>query len=254
MNREEVLKSINNQCQCQLVNLSHIFEQIKVSYKTIDNNSCVDNAKINLVDINLDGKIVLKDGNKIYTYRFDSNDMESIVKNKEDDSSKLYDVFRSMCKLLSERYQIDHHQKVNEIIPPNTILDWLVIGLVCLPTLCYLNRSVLHYLFDWNGYLSSVLIPILDNDTVLLTIIILEFVTHSIETYMFLIPKLRTYKVPNKLWYGWMIWGIIEGYGPVRRIDNYSSDCDCSCYYNQNQNQEKLTIKPLVVVDKEKEY
>lgn len=253
MNKEDVLKSINNQCQCQLTKLCQIFEKIKIPYQTIENSNCVGKAKVELIDINLDGEIVLNDGNKIYRYHFDSNDMNAIDTNKENDPSQLYVMFRHICKTLMERYQIDHYPKLDKVIPPNNILDWLIIGLVCLPTLCYLNRSILHYLFNWNGYLSSILIPILDDDTVLITIIILEFVTHAIETCMFLVPKLQSYKVPSKLWYRWIIFGVIEGYGPVRRIDNYSSYYDCSCYCNQDQNQNS-TMKPLLVVDKEKEY
>lgn len=248
MNKEEVLKSINDQCQYQLNHLCEIFEREKIPYKSVDNEHNADTTtKIKLVDINLNGEISLNNKDKIYRYHFTDTEVKDTADtDKDDDPSKLYDMFHSIYKTLIERYPIDHCQKLDKVIPPNTMLDWLIIGLVCLPTLCYLNRSVLYGLFGWNQYLSSMIVPILDNDTILITIIILEFVTHSIETYMFLIPKLKSCKIPSKLWPRWIIWGVIEGYGPVRRIDNYCQHC---CNLNQDQNS---ILKPLLVVDKEK--
>ncbi|CCD26269.1 uncharacterized protein NDAI_0H00950 [Naumovozyma dairenensis CBS 421] len=114
--------------------------------------------------------------------------------------------------------------QINEVKCPSSLVDWLIILGVTLPTLCYLYRPVLYYLFECIpsfGYsnIKETLVTILDDDFVIIMIIISEFVIHFVETWFLLRPKLLYYRVPTDFILEWYFFGILEGYGPVKRLE-----------------------------------
>ena len=111
--------------------------------------------------------------------------------------------------------------QVNEMAYPGSILEYLIIFGVCLPTLCYKFRKLLYFGFQWIPLpqdLSNLLLKFLDNDSVLLSIIVLELIIHLGETLLLLRPRLEYYRVPNDFLIEWYFFGLLEGYAPVRRL------------------------------------
>ncbi|CCK69712.1 uncharacterized protein KNAG_0C06160 [Huiozyma naganishii CBS 8797] len=109
--------------------------------------------------------------------------------------------------------------EIREVIPPNTVLDWLIVGGVFLPTLCYVYRPALYCLGKLPLFPAAVL-ALLDNDRVLLAIIVLEFVAHAAETLFIVVPKLQYYRTRSQDRTAWLLLGLLEGYGPARRLDD----------------------------------
>ncbi|CCF59472.1 hypothetical protein KAFR_0H00630 [Kazachstania africana CBS 2517] len=117
--------------------------------------------------------------------------------------------------------------KIDTVVPPDNILDMLIIAGVCLPSVCYFNRDILTLtLSPLNMFIPQLgngLLRLLNNDSVLISIIILEFAVHLTESLVFLRPRLNYYNVPSRCAIKWYFWGIIEGYSPVRRINRLAS-------------------------------
>ena len=91
---------------------------------------------------------------------------------------------------------------------------------VALPPLCYLYRPALHAIFFLvPNPVGSTLEAWLDSDLVLRLIIVAEFLTHALETLIFVVPRLKYYRVPGEFVPEWLLLGLLEGYGPARRLD-----------------------------------
>ena len=67
--------------------------------------------------------------------------------------------------------------------------------------------------------MGSTLEACLDSDLVLRLIIVAEFLTHAFETLIFVVPRLKYYRVPGEFVPEWLLLGLLEGYGPARRLD-----------------------------------
>lgn len=224
MNKQDVVKNINGQCQWQLQDVVKLLsKEGEITLDSLD-------EKVTLLDINWDGAMTLECLGK--TYSFDGCvDNANNEASQLNDPTKLYDIFHEVHKHITNKNNMAPW-RINKVIGPTSLLDWLIILGVCLPTICYFYRPFLYVLFAWDTRHKTVL-QWLDNDKVLVAIIILEFFTHGIETWRFLIPQLRFHRVNPKLLPQWLFWGLLEGYGPVRRLQRYAAT---------------LAIPPLVVI------
>lgn len=108
--------------------------------------------------------------------------------------------------------------QINGMSYPSSIMEYLIIFGVLLPVVCYNYRPLLHQL-----PISLSLCEFLDNDIVLRTLMALMFLTHLIESLVFLRPKLNFYRVPPDFLIEWYLFGILEGYSTVRRLKEMAS-------------------------------
>lgn len=111
--------------------------------------------------------------------------------------------------------------QVKKSLAPSTIADILVLLAVPLPLVCYFYRPLLHYI----PIIGSLLY---DKDNYLLIIIALELCIHMCESIVFLRPKLRYYRVPTDCQIEYYFWGILEGYSPVRRLNQYGTPLEAA--------------------------
>lgn len=225
VNKQDVVKNINSQCQWQLHDLVILLSK----ERDIPMDTRVD-AKVTLLDINWCGAMTLECLGQTYSCDgcVDSANKMLLQMN---DPTKLYDIFHETHRHVTNKNNMAPWS-IDKVIGPNSLVDWLIILGVCLPSLCYFYRPVLYILFAWDTHSKTVL-HWLDNDKVLLAIIILEFFTHAMETWRFLIPQLKFHRVHPAIWPQWLFWGLLEGYGPVRRLKSYTAT---------------LSIPPLVVI------
>lgn len=105
--------------------------------------------------------------------------------------------------------------KINTCLSPSTLADFLVLLVVPLPMVCYIYKPLLL----WIPIIGSILY---DNEPYLITIIILEILCHIIESVIFITPLLSYYSIPVDLQVEWYVWGLLEGYGPVRRLNAFA--------------------------------
>lgn len=128
-------------------------------------------------------------------------------------------IFDRMFRIAAEKRHLSPVQ-VATVEYPCTLVDWLILVGVTLPALCYLHRPVLHCIFSLvPNPVGATLETWLNSDRVLLLIILAEFVTHALETVFFIVPRLKYYRVPGEFVPEWLLLGLLEGYGPARRLD-----------------------------------
>lgn len=104
--------------------------------------------------------------------------------------------------------------QVNEMSYPMTIPEYALICAVFLPLVCYKYRRVLYWL-----PLPSSVAGFLDNDVVLGSVMLFAVVAHVIEVLTILRPKLRFYRVPTDFLIEWYLFGILEGYPCIKRLN-----------------------------------
>lgn len=104
--------------------------------------------------------------------------------------------------------------QVNDMSYPSTVPEYALICAVFLPFLCYKYRSLLYWL-----PLPSALLKFLDNDLVLGGVILFAVVTHFIEVITILRPKLIYYRVPTDFLIEWYVFGMLEGYPCIKRLE-----------------------------------
>ncbi|CAI4057778.1 hypothetical protein SUVZ_02G5810 [Saccharomyces uvarum] len=152
--------------------------------------------------------------------------MEKIVYFIDNDSGNdtrtaagIKQIFDRMFRIAAEKRHLSPVQ-VATVQYPCTLVDLLIIVGVTLPALCYLHRPALHCIFSLvPGPVGATLERWLDSDRVLQLIILAEFVTHGLETIFFTVPRLKYYRVPGEFVPEWLFLGLLEGYGPARRLD-----------------------------------
>lgn len=110
------------------------------------------------------------------------------------------------------------HFQIDDMAYPESISDYLIILGVLLPVLCYKYRSLLYWL-----PMPAYVCEYLDNDAVLRTIILLEFVTHLVEVRFLLKPKLQFYRVPPDFLIEWYLFGMLEGFATFKRLKNMAA-------------------------------
>lgn len=211
MSKQEVITSINKQCQQQLQDL--------VLFLGVKNKR---SSTVTLLDIDTSaGQLTVSYGRKHYTAK-----CSNVLKDGCESPVELYDLFHRIHRELAMQRGLSP-LKLTTVTPPQGLIDYAVILGVFLPTICYFYRPLLYILFGWNDY-SREIVPVLDNDRILLAIIIGEFTTHLLETLWWLHPLLTFHRVPraSPLWFQWTFWGILEGYGPVRRLNQGRSYCN----------------------------
>lgn len=102
------------------------------------------------------------------------------------------------------------HVQINEMRYPESFADYTIIVLAFFPLACYYRRNLLSYVPFVGHYF--------DNDYLLLGIQIAAFLCHILECLILLKPILDFYRVPTDFLVEWYFFGILEGYGPVRRL------------------------------------
>ncbi|CAI4059409.1 hypothetical protein SKDZ_04G6670 [Saccharomyces kudriavzevii ZP591] len=128
-------------------------------------------------------------------------------------------VFDRMFRIAAEKRNLSPVQ-IDTVEYPCTLTDLLIIAGVALPSLCYFYRPALHALFSLvPNPVGAALEKWLDSDRVLQVIILAEFLTHALETLIFIVPRLKYYRVPGEFVPEWLLLGLLEGYGPARRLD-----------------------------------
>lgn len=103
------------------------------------------------------------------------------------------------------------HIQINEMSYPNSIGEYLLIFLVMMPPVCYFNRSLLQWVPVVGAWL--------DNDALLLTVFVATVVCHFAECILLLKPKLDFYRVPTDFLIEWYLFGLLEGYPAVKRLN-----------------------------------
>lgn len=113
-------------------------------------------------------------------------------------------------------------------VGPSSFLDWFVIVLVFLPTICYLSRNFLWGLIMNPLHILGIQLPFeslrlqvykaLDNDSVLLGIIAAEYIIHLFETLFLLKPQLDAHEMSFGVRFQWYVMGLIEGFAPIKRL------------------------------------
>ncbi|QLL30818.1 hypothetical protein HG536_0A06330 [Torulaspora globosa] len=111
------------------------------------------------------------------------------------------------------------HIQINDMSYPDTAIEYIVIIGVFLPFICYKWRKVLSWL-----PLPSLVIEFLDNDNVLRGIMALAIVTHVLETWTLLRPRLNYYRVPTDFLVEWYLFGLLEGFAPVKRLERMARE------------------------------
>ena len=167
----------------------------KIYLSDYDNDSIVITFKMRDIPLPLD---------KIILY---PNELNEIYK---DNTKKL-----NQFLLLVSRNANKSLLKINTCLSPRTLADFLVLLVVPLPIVCYIYKPLLL----WIPIIGSILY---DNESYLITIIILEILCHITESIIFITPLLSYYSIPIDLQVEWYIWGLLEGYGPVRRLNAFA--------------------------------
>lgn len=108
--------------------------------------------------------------------------------------------------------------QVSDMCYPSTLVEYFILLGISLPVICYFFRQVLYWL-----PFPSVVLEFLDNDNVLRSIIGLVIGIHLVETWVFLKPKLQFYRVPTDFLIEWYLFGVLEGYPPVRRLEKMAA-------------------------------
>lgn len=116
--------------------------------------------------------------------------------------------------------------KLDKVLYPCGVADLLVILAVLLPPLCYLYRPLLHWLFPPQAPVLGQLGQLVDSDYRLLAVIVLEFAIHAGEVYLGLWPLLHYYRITESpdLLIEYTLFGLLEGYGPIRRLKSLQWD------------------------------
>ncbi|AJU71577.1 AFH_G0013230.mRNA.1.CDS.1 [Saccharomyces cerevisiae] len=128
-------------------------------------------------------------------------------------------IFNKMFRIAAEKRKLSLIQ-IDTVEYPCTLVDLLILVGVALPPLCYLYRPALHAIFFLvPNPVGSTLEAWLHSDLVLRLIIVAEFLTHALETLIFVVPRLKYYRVPGEFVPEWLLLGLLEGYGPARRLD-----------------------------------
>ncbi|QLQ78381.1 hypothetical protein HG537_0A06280 [Torulaspora globosa] len=109
--------------------------------------------------------------------------------------------------------------QINDMSYPDTFVEYLVIIGVFMPFICYKWRQVLLWL-----PLPSIVVEFLDNDNVLRVIMVLEILTHFLETWTLLRPRLNYYRVPTDFLVEWYLFGLLEGFAPVKRLERMARE------------------------------
>lgn len=106
------------------------------------------------------------------------------------------------------------HIQINDMSYPDTVVEYIVIIAVLLPFICYKWRKVL-----WWLPIPSSVASFLDNDNVLRGVMLFAFLTHLLESWALLRPKLNFYRVPTDFLVEWYLFGLLEGFAPVKRLE-----------------------------------
>ncbi|SMN22261.1 similar to Saccharomyces cerevisiae YDR476C Putative protein of unknown function [Maudiozyma saulgeensis] len=105
--------------------------------------------------------------------------------------------------------------KINTCLGPRTPADLAVLLVVPLPLVCYLYRPLLLWIPIIGNYLS-------ENPNYILWIIGLELLCHLCESLTFIKPLMFRYSIAPDLQVEWYMWGLLEGYSPVRRLNAFA--------------------------------
>lgn len=108
--------------------------------------------------------------------------------------------------------------QVNDMSYPSTVLELIILVLAQLPLVCYYFRSVLYWL-----PIPLALKQFLDSDVTLLGVTLLAYITHALEVLFLLKPRLEFYRVPTDFLIEWYLFGILEGYAPVKRLEQLAT-------------------------------
>lgn len=105
--------------------------------------------------------------------------------------------------------------RINEMSYPGQFVEYFIIAMVMLPFFALVNKTFLQYL-----PLPSSIINLLSQDKVLVSVIIFTVTCHALECYYLLRPRLNYHRVPTDFLVEWYFFGMIEGYGAVRRFND----------------------------------
>lgn len=119
----------------------------------------------------------------------------------------------TMAHQAADKRRLSYIQ-VNDMSYPGTILEYFVIIAAQLPLICYTYRQVLYWL-----PVPLAVKQYLDSDLKLLGVAVLALLIHLFETLFLLRPRLEFYRVPTDFLIEWYLFGILEGYAPVRRLE-----------------------------------
>lgn len=107
------------------------------------------------------------------------------------------------------------HVIINAVAYPQNFIEYLIIFLAFLPFAAYKNRSILMYL-----PFPAVIVQFLSKDFVLIAVMLFVLVVHGAECIFLLRPKLNFYRVPTDFLVEWYFFGMLEGYGAIRRFNS----------------------------------
>ena len=102
--------------------------------------------------------------------------------------------------------------QITTVVAPNSLQDFLVLLLTPLPALCLTwPQFVLPYIPVLGSYL-------MDKPDYITAIFIAEILIHALECIVLLRPQLEYFRVQPDVAIEWYLFGLLEGYGAVRRV------------------------------------
>ena len=107
--------------------------------------------------------------------------------------------------------------QITTVVAPNSLQDFLILMLIPLPALCLIwPQSILPYIPILGPYLS-------DKPDFISAICVVELLIHALECIVLLRPQLEYYRVQPDVAIEWYLFGLLEGYGAVRRVKELGS-------------------------------
>ncbi|KAH3899446.1 uncharacterized protein SCDLUD_004889 [Saccharomycodes ludwigii] len=210
--RESVIRHINKNYRASLHDYIYV-------YGTVDEKLPI--RQLRLVDCDLDSITIsyLKD-----FQLQDDEDLFEIIKFDQGtrkclNYAEVQDKLIEMAEVAAKKRNLSHIQ-INEMRYPTSFLDILIIILVFLPTMSYI------WLLPLQDLLKKSELPIivflsqnLFQPKILIGIQLAAIFTHFLEIYILLKPKLTFYRVPTDYLVEWWFFGLLEGYGVIRRFN-----------------------------------
>lgn len=198
-NVQDLLANMNKKHKLALEDYLYVFGGVSSSEKVL-------NVRL----LNLDSQCMTI----LFNHKDIEYDIEKIIifEPPLEDRSEATARLNRMAREAAAKRHLAHFQ-INDMVYPQSFIEYLVLLGVFLPMLCYKFRPLLYWLP----------IPLhirqwLDNDVILRTIMLLEVLMHLAETLIFLRPKLQFYRVPPDFLIEWYLFGILEGFAPVKRL------------------------------------